>query len=232
MGQIVAMGGGGWLMDDPLLDRYVLDLVPAAADRACAFIPTASGDRPASERAHDAFPAGRYETSVLRLFEREVADIEAFLCGQDLVYVGGGNTVSMLAVWRAHGVDRALRIALGRGCRHDRGQRRGELLVRCLHDGFLPARPRRSAARRSRVRRGVVHTPLRRRGGAATLAACRRSGPARCRAATRATTSLPSTSSTARCTRRSRRGAGARAYRVERAVDGVRETALDVTSLS
>ena len=30
---------------------------------------------------------------------------------QDLVYVGGGNTLSMLAVWRAHGVDTALRAA-------------------------------------------------------------------------------------------------------------------------
>jgi peptidase E len=114
VGQIVAMGGGGWLMDDPLLDRYVLDLVPVARPRVC-FIPTASGDHPASERAHDVFRADRYETSVLRLFEREVEDIEAFLRGQDLVYVGGGNTVSMLAVWRAHGVDRALRIAYDAG---------------------------------------------------------------------------------------------------------------------
>ncbi len=34
---------------------------------------------------------------------------------QDVVYVGGGNTVSLLAVWRAHGVDRALRDAYDGG---------------------------------------------------------------------------------------------------------------------
>jgi len=30
---------------------------------------------------------------------------------QDVVYVGGGNTVNMLAVWRAHGLDTILRAA-------------------------------------------------------------------------------------------------------------------------
>jgi peptidase E len=52
---------------------------------------------------------------VLRLFDRDVADLDAFLAEQDVVYVGGGNTVSMLAVWRAHGLDLALRRAYDRG---------------------------------------------------------------------------------------------------------------------
>ena len=38
-------------------------------------------------------------------------DIEAFLVDQDVVYVGGGNTENLLAIWRVHGVDRALRRA-------------------------------------------------------------------------------------------------------------------------
>ena len=114
MGQIVAMGGGGWLMDDPALDRYVLGLLSAPRPRVC-FVPTASGDHAASERAYDAFPNDRFETTILRLFDRDVADVEAFLGAQDLIYVGGGNTVSMLAVWRAHGVDRALRAAYDAG---------------------------------------------------------------------------------------------------------------------
>jgi hypothetical protein len=41
-GQIVAMGGGGSLMDDPVPDRFVLDLVSAARPRIC-FVPTTSG---------------------------------------------------------------------------------------------------------------------------------------------------------------------------------------------
>ena len=114
MGHVVAMGGGGWTMDDPLLDRVVTGLVRADRPRIC-FIPTASGDHPSSQRFLDAFPADAFEASILWLFDREVADIDTFLGAQDIVYVGGGNTVSMLAVWRAHGVDSALRAAYDAG---------------------------------------------------------------------------------------------------------------------
>ena len=108
------MGGGGWMMDDPALDRAVLELTDARRPRIC-FVPTASGDHPASERFLEAFPAHGFDASILWLFDRDVADIDAFLGEQDIIYVGGGNTVSMLAVWRAHGVDRALRAAYDAG---------------------------------------------------------------------------------------------------------------------
>jgi dipeptidase E len=115
MRQIVAMGGGGFLMDDPLLDRFVLERVDARRPKIC-FLPTASGDPPGSESAFaEAFPAAGFDTSVLRLFDRDVADIAGFLGEHDVVYVGGGNTVSMLAIWRAHGVDDALRGAYEAG---------------------------------------------------------------------------------------------------------------------
>jgi peptidase E len=115
MGQIVAMGGGGFLMGDPVLDRFVLGLTEARRPRIC-FLPTASGDHPDSGAAfHEAFPDASFDTSILWLFDRDVADITAFLGDQDVVYVGGGNTLSMLAVWRAHGVDLALREASAAG---------------------------------------------------------------------------------------------------------------------
>ncbi len=111
MRQIVAMGGGGFLMGDHVLDRFLLSLTDARRPRIC-FLPTASGDHPASDAAfHEAFPDASFEASILHLFDRDIADIGAFLGDQDVVYVGGGNTVSMLAVWRAHGVDVALRAA-------------------------------------------------------------------------------------------------------------------------
>ena len=37
------------------------------------------------------------------------------MLAQDVIYVGGGNTVSMLAVWRAHGLDAVLREAWAAG---------------------------------------------------------------------------------------------------------------------
>jgi dipeptidase E len=53
--------------------------------------------------------------SELQLFRRSVSDLESFVLGQDVVYVGGGNTASLLAVWRAHGLDRVLRRAWEEG---------------------------------------------------------------------------------------------------------------------
>ncbi len=109
--QLVAMGGGGFATEDPGLDRYVLNLVDAARPKIC-FVPTACGDDPAAiRRFFDAFPSRSFEPSHLDLFERRVADVGAFLGEQDVIYVGGGNTAGMLAVWRVHGVDAALRRA-------------------------------------------------------------------------------------------------------------------------
>ena len=42
-------------------------------------------------------------------------DLRAALLSQDLIYVGGGNTANMLAIWRVHGVDEILREAWENG---------------------------------------------------------------------------------------------------------------------
>jgi dipeptidase E len=108
--RIVAMGGGGWSMDGRLLDDHILGLTGKQRPRVC-YVPTASGDGPDRiARFHEAL-GDRAETAVLGLFWREVDDIAGFLCAQDVIYVGGGNTANMLAVWRLHGVDTALRAA-------------------------------------------------------------------------------------------------------------------------
>ncbi len=117
---VVAMGGGGFsdTPDDPRLDDHTLDIARAARGRTrprVCFLATASGDaNNYIEGFHAAF-ANRAETSHLALFDRTVEDIGAFLLEQDVVYVGGGNTENMLAVWRVHGVDRALRGAWEQG---------------------------------------------------------------------------------------------------------------------
>lgn len=113
--QIVAMGGGGFLMDDPLLDDYVLSLTRRKRPRVC-FLPTAGGDnRDSIVKFHEAFPPQRAEASHLRLFGVPRTDIRELLLSQDVIYVGGGNTANMLAVWSVHGVDRVLREAWRRG---------------------------------------------------------------------------------------------------------------------
>ncbi len=113
--QIVAFGGGGFSMEsgNPLLDDYVLGLTGAERPRVC-FLPSASGDADHYiVRFYRAFPADRCESSHISLFRREQgpADLRRHLLSQDLIYVGGGSVVSLLGVWRAHGIDRILREA-------------------------------------------------------------------------------------------------------------------------
>jgi dipeptidase E len=120
---IIAMGGGGFMSaPDPRvltgLDALVLGLArdrrANARPRIC-FIGTATGDEPrVIGRFHAAFDR-HADATHLGLFDRDVVDIDAFLVDQDAIQVGGGNTASLLAVWRAHGVDAALRRA------HDAG---------------------------------------------------------------------------------------------------------------
>ncbi len=114
---IVAMGGGGFSVpgDNGVLDNYVLALTRKKKPRIC-FVGTATGDnREYIVRFYDAFPATRAVASHLPLFGVPRKDIREFLLAQDVIYVGGGNTANMLAVWRIHGVDRALREAWRRG---------------------------------------------------------------------------------------------------------------------
>lgn len=111
------MGGGGFLMEpeNPLLDEFVLSLAPTPRPRVC-FLATAGGDSDTSVvRFYRAFERRDCRPSDLSLFVREIADLEAFLLAQDVIYVGGGSTANMLAVWRVHGLDLILRSAWERG---------------------------------------------------------------------------------------------------------------------
>ncbi|MGW2566083.1 Type 1 glutamine amidotransferase-like domain-containing protein [Streptomyces sp. NPDC001537] len=116
--RVALLGGGFSLDDDGLLDDWLLGHARTARPRVC-FVPTASGDATAYiERFYDVFRSRHAgEPTVLPLFRRELDDevLRAFVLAQDVVYVGGGNTANMLAVWRTHGVDRLLREACDRG---------------------------------------------------------------------------------------------------------------------
>ncbi len=115
--RIVALGGGGFSMepDNPVLDDHVLALAGVPRPRVL-FVPTASGD--SAEyigQFYEAFPSERADASVLKLFERTVDDLQALVLAQHVVYVGGGSTANLLAVWRLHGLDAVLREAYAAG---------------------------------------------------------------------------------------------------------------------
>jgi dipeptidase E len=118
---IVAMGGGGFQMepDNPLLDDHVLSLARARSRRErprICLIPTATGDdREVIADFERLFAPPRARPRVLRLFGRTDDDLAAVLREQDAVYVLGGSTENLLALWRLHGLDAALRDAWEEG---------------------------------------------------------------------------------------------------------------------
>jgi peptidase E len=111
-GRIVAFGGGG-LVSSPgsPLNQYVLDLARRPRPRVC-HVPTAGGDNLASVAGFYRTCAGLdCEPSDLPLFLRTGEDVRAKLLAQDVIWVAGGNTANLLAIWRAHGVDSVMREA-------------------------------------------------------------------------------------------------------------------------
>ena len=109
------MGGGGFTMQErsPGLDQLVLSLTGKPVPRIC-FLPTASGDpREQTTRFYERFAGWPCEPSILSLFHlgRDRIDPREHLLAQDVIYVGGGSMRNMLAVWREHRVDTAMREA-------------------------------------------------------------------------------------------------------------------------
>ncbi len=113
---IVAIGGADFLAQDgALLDKVILPLTGKDRPRVC-FLPTASADSEVMIlRFYSAFHADRCRATFLTLFNRSVEDIRELLLSQDVIYVGGGNTANMLAVWRVQGVADVLREAWDAG---------------------------------------------------------------------------------------------------------------------
>lgn len=114
--QILALGGGGFSEEpeNPTLDLYVLQQASSPRPRIC-FIGTATGD---SSRYlvnfYAAFNRWSCRPTHLPLFQR-TPDLRTTLLSQDILYVGGGNTRSMLAVWREWGLPEILQEAWEQG---------------------------------------------------------------------------------------------------------------------
>jgi len=116
---ILALGGHEFSRKrgNEALRDYMLALAEGPRPKVC-LLPTASGD-PADQIAAfraslGAHPCELSHVSLFRL-ETEVVDLAEHLLAQDLIYVGGGSLLNLLAIWRAHGIDDVLRRCWERG---------------------------------------------------------------------------------------------------------------------
>ena len=121
--QIIAIGGGGFQRyhfsdlfgKNLLIEEYVLSQSDQPNPKIC-FLPTASGE---SERYianfYASFSQLQCRPSHLSLFCLPTKDLEDFILEKDIIYVGGGNTLSMLALWREWGIDASLKSAWENG---------------------------------------------------------------------------------------------------------------------
>jgi dipeptidase E len=111
--QIIAIGGRGMSMepeDQLLLDKYVLARARRRNPSIC-LMATASGDADTYiAKFYATFTQHRCRPTHVPLFGR-TPDLKQALLTQDVIYIGGGNTKSMLATWREWGVPAILRLA-------------------------------------------------------------------------------------------------------------------------
>ena len=115
--QIIAIGGAALPIgvDNLLLVDYFLRQTGKRKPKVC-FIGTAHGDADAGRlRFYAGFGQFNCKPTHLPLFARTPRDLASFVLEQDAIFVGGGNTRSMLAVWRDWGVPQVLRNAAARG---------------------------------------------------------------------------------------------------------------------
>lgn len=113
---IIAIGGAGFYKSDLILEQYILQQSQRENPRVL-FLPTASGDSGQYVMwFYQTFNQLPCKPTHLSLFNMPSGTLlEQTILNQDIIYVGGGNTKNMLALWREWGIDVLLRTAWERG---------------------------------------------------------------------------------------------------------------------
>lgn len=118
MDKIIAIGGGQTFDENKLINREIINLT-GKKNPKILFIPTASGD---AVRYYKNFVKHfgnklRCKCDILYLITEKPAFkvIKHKILGSDAIYVGGGNTLMMMKLWRKIGVDKLLKEAYKKG---------------------------------------------------------------------------------------------------------------------
>ena len=109
---IIAIGGGGFgrSLGNLKIEKHIISLARNDHPNVC-FIPTATGDNDAYKvNFYSVFTQLGCNATHVDFFKRTI-DLESHIANQDIIFVGGGNTKSMLAVWKDWGLDVILKEA-------------------------------------------------------------------------------------------------------------------------
>lgn len=111
MGKIVAIGGGEHLSETIKIDKEIIKLT-GKKNPKLLFIPTASSDsKKYYENIEKHFGKNLgCKTDVLYLIKSNLSkkEIADKILKSDIIYVGGGNTLKMMTLWRKMGIDNIL----------------------------------------------------------------------------------------------------------------------------
>jgi len=116
VGHIIAIGGGGFGRNPKhnKIEKYILEQANKKTPRI-VFIPTASGeDDRYIVNFYKCFSNLNCTPEHIKFFER-TPRLDSLINKADIVYVGGGNTKSMLGVWKEWKFDNILHKAYKRG---------------------------------------------------------------------------------------------------------------------
>ena len=112
--QIVALGGLGDDDEAAALVQFALGRTGKKRPRVC-LVPTASAENPELLIRFYEELSGLADCSHVSFFPWPRDDLRELVLSQDALFVTGGNTANMLAVWRAHSFDRIVREAWEEG---------------------------------------------------------------------------------------------------------------------
>ncbi len=108
---IVAIGGGE--TTESLRD-YLVSLTGRSRPRLL-YLNTATPNDPTRTLRVYQFLSARSDVDLLEFFPWPPDELRELTLDHDLIFVGGGNTANMLAIWRVHGFEQILGEAYDRG---------------------------------------------------------------------------------------------------------------------
>lgn len=108
-------GGGFYPIETTSIDKEIIRISKKVNKPKLLFLPTASGDSSGYVSVVENYFGKKLGCTVdsllLKKQKYSKSEIEKRILSSDIIYVGGGNTLKMLSIWKKLGVDKILKKA-------------------------------------------------------------------------------------------------------------------------